>query len=104
MREDTVTHDWLPARNLAAGRGGDVLGHLSEALRREAQVDALHVLQGHYDLFERSVAGTLAEPADRRVDEACTGADPGEGVGGGHSEVVVRMHLDVEAGFLNQPL
>ena len=49
-------------------------------------------LDRHDDLFERGVAGPLADAVDRAFDLARAGPDTGQGVGDGHAEVVVAMH------------
>jgi O-acetyl-ADP-ribose deacetylase (regulator of RNase III) len=46
----------------------------------------------HHDLFERGVAGALAEAVDRALDLARAGQHRGERVGHGQAEVVVAMH------------
>ena len=63
----------------------------------QAQVDVAQELEGHDDLFEGGVAGALAEAVDRGVHVGRAGLDAGQGVGRGHAEVVVGVHLDLEA-------
>ncbi len=50
--------------------------------------------EGHDDLFERRVAGPLAEAVDRHLDLAGAGLDRGERVGRGKPEVVVAVDAD----------
>ena len=96
--------DRLPHRDRAPGGGHDVLGDLAEALGVDVEVEALDVLERHDDLFERRVARALAEAADGDVDPGRAAVDAGDRVGDGHAEVVVRVHLDLEAGLLDELL
>ena len=52
--------------------------------------------QRHHNFLERGVAGALAEAVDGGIDVRGPGQHRRHGVGGGHAEVVVGMHLDVE--------
>ena len=54
-------------------------------------------LDGHDDLFERGVAGTLAQAVDGALNLRGTVAHGGQGKGSGHAQVVVGMagHGDV---------
>ena len=52
------------------------------------------VLQRHDDLFERGIAGPLAEAVDRAFDLARAGADGGQRIGDGQAEIVVAMDGD----------
>ena len=56
----------------------------------EREPIAAHV-QRHDDLFERGVAGTLADAVDRALDLARAGLHGGERVGDGHAEIVVAV-------------
>src|SRR5271165_5285513 len=49
---------------------------------------------GHYDLFERGVAGAFADAIDGALDLAGSGGDGSHGVGYGHAEIVVTMGGD----------
>ena len=51
-------------------------------------------LQCHDDLFERGVAGALADAVDRAFDLPGAGLAAGQAVGDGHAEVVVAMGAD----------
>ena len=88
----------------APGRPHHELDDLVESLGVDVEVEALDVLERHDDLFERRVARTLAEAADGDVDPGRAGVDARDRVGHGHAEVVVRVHLDLEAGLLDEPL
>ena len=66
-------------------------------LRLHAGVGVVEVAaraQGHDDLFERAVAGPLAQPVDRALDLSGAGLDGGEAVGHGHPQVVVAVDAD----------
>ena len=54
----------------------------------------MRVLQGHHDLFERRVAGPLAEAVDRAFDLPAPGLDRGQAVGDGQAQVVVAVRAD----------
>jgi hypothetical protein len=95
--EDVGAHDALPRRDGPGRGGGDVLGQLTETARLQAHVHLAEVLERHHDLFERRVAGALAETVHGGVDVGGAGLDARQGVGRRHAEVVVRVHLDVEA-------
>ncbi|MHC2538097.1 hypothetical protein ACVJMY_007666 [Bradyrhizobium diazoefficiens] len=45
----------------------------------------------HHDLFERGVAGALADAVDGALDLARTADDPGQRIGNGHAEIVMAM-------------
>ncbi len=53
--------------------------------------DIVAHLQRHHHLFQRGVAGALAQPVDRALDLACARLDGGQCVGRGHAEIVVAM-------------
>ena len=95
--EDVGAHDALPRGDGARRGGGHVLAELAEARRVQAEVDVAQVLERHHDLFEGGVAGALAEAVDGGVHVGRAGLDAGQGVGRGHAEVVVGVHLDLEA-------
>ena len=80
--------------------GGHVLAELAEAACVQAHLDLADVLERHHDLFERGVAGALAEAVDGGVHVGGAGLDAGQRVGRGHAEVVVRVHLQVQAHVL----
>ena len=48
-------------------------------------------LEGHHDLFERRVAGALADAVDGALDLAGAGLHGGERVGDGQAEIVVAV-------------
>ena len=73
-------------RDVAAG-AGDVLGVDAGA---EGQAVAAH-LQRHDDLFERGVAGPLADAVDRHLDLARAALDAGQAVGDRQAQVVVAV-------------
>ena len=49
-------------------------------------------LDGHHDLFQRGVAGALADAVDGAFDLPRAGADAGQRVGHGQAQVVVAVH------------
>ena len=57
---------------------------------------APHV-QRHHDLFERRVAGTLADAVDRALDLARAGLDRGQRVGDRQPEIVVAVRRQDDA-------
>ena len=65
---------------------GDARAELGELGRARAQ--------RHDDLFERGVAGALAEAVDRDLDLAGAGLDRGQRVGRGEPQVVVAVDAD----------
>ena len=100
--EHVGADDALPRRDRPRRGRRDVLAELAEAARVQAHVDLAEVLERHDDLFERRVAGALAEAVDGRVHVGGAGLDAGQGVRRRHAEVVVRVHLDVQAALLDQ--
>ena len=52
--------------------------------------------QRHHDLFQRGVAGALAEPVDRALHLTRAGGDAGQRVGDRQAEVVVAVRRDDE--------
>jgi hypothetical protein len=62
----------------------------------DAAVDAVEVAQAHHDLFQRGVAGPLAEAVHRGVGMGGAGPEGGQGVGGGQAQVVVGVHFDAD--------
>ena len=74
----------------AAG-GRDLLrGHAAGEVRELRRPRA----QRHDDLFQRGVAGPLAEPVDGHLDLSRAGLDGGQRVGRGQAEVVVAVDAD----------
>ena len=54
--------------------------------------------QGHNDFFQGGVTRAFAEAADGDGERCGAGALGGEGVGGGHAEIVVAVELQEEFG------
>ena len=73
-------------RDVAAG-AGDVLG---ADLGAVGQPVTAH-LQRHHHLFQRRVAGPLADAVDRDLDLTRAGLDAGQAVGDGEAQVVVAV-------------
>ena len=59
-------------------------------------------MQRHRHLFERSIAGTLAQSDHRHRGVRGAGLDRGERVGGREPEIVMGMDFDLEVGGLAQ--
>ena len=55
---------------------------------------AERVCEGHHDLFQRGVAGPLAEAVDGHLDLARPGGDGRQRVGDGEAQVVVAVDAD----------
>ena len=51
-------------------------------------------LDGHDDLFERSVAGALADAVDGALDLPRAGLDGGQRIGHGQAQIVVAVDAD----------
>ena len=82
-------HQAGDVREFAAGR--------HEELRLDAGRDAVNIgarSQGHDDFFERRVAGPLADPVDRHLDLPGAGANAGEAVRDGQTQIVVRVRRE----------
>ena len=71
----------------------EVLG-VDAGLEGEAVVAGLH---GHDDLFERAVAGALADTINSAFDLPGAGLHGGDGIGYGEAQVVMAMHADYGA-------
>lgn len=81
--------------------GDDRLGDLAQNLGGADQVAAVGAgrnaiavladLQRHDDLFDRAVAGPLADAVDRALDLTRAAFDGGQGVGDRHAQVVVAV-------------
>ena len=95
--EGVAAHDRLVALD---GQAGDRREHPAdrvEPLGLDAGRQAVVVepgLQGHDDLFERGVAGALADAVDRALDLPGAGLAAGQAVGDGHAQVVVAVGAD----------
>ena len=61
-------------------------------------VEGLAHLQDHRDLFQRAVAGALADAIDGAFDLARTAFDGGQRVGHGQAQVVVAMRTEDHVG------
>jgi len=83
---------------------GHVLGQFAELAGVHVEFDPLHILEGHDQLLQGGVTRALPEAVHRSVDEPRSGFDAGDGVGGGHAEVIVGMHLDIHAGDVDDGL
>ena len=97
VREGVGAHDGLVGLDAHARDAGDEVARAGELLGHDVGVGvellAVH-LDGHDDLFERGVAGALAQAVDGALNLAGAVLDALEGKGRGHAEVVVRVHGD----------
>ena len=57
-------------------------------------VELLPDLERHDDLFERGIAGALADAVDGALDLARSVLDAGERVGDGQAEIVVAVNAE----------
>ena len=95
--ESVLADNRLVSLHDHAGDVGDQAADGDEALGLHAAVGAIEVVaraQGHDNLFERAVAGPLAQPVDRALDLSGAGLDGREAVGHGHPQVVVAVDAD----------
>jgi hypothetical protein len=102
VREHRGADDALARRHRAPGRRSDALRQGRQRAAVDAALDAVQVAQAHHDFLKRRIAGALAEPVDGGAGMGRAGAERGQRVGGGQTEVVVRMDLDVEVGGATQ--
>ena len=93
--EGVLAHHGLVARHVHAGDARDQPAGRVE-LAVSTPVDTPKVFsagaQRHHHLFQRAVAGPLADAVDGALDLTGAGADRGEAVGHGHAQVVVAVH------------
>jgi len=99
-----LPHDGLPSGDLPVGRPGDVLRYLPEAFSVDTRVYPQKVLGGHDDLLQGGIAGPLANAHHGGAQECGAGLHAGDGVGGGHPEIVVGVHLDRDVDVVNDVL
>src|SRR5947209_10238256 len=97
VREGVATDDGLVRLHAEADGLGEQLARRVNLFgahsAREGQAVWAHV-QRHDDLFERGVAGALADAVDSALDLARARAERREAVGDGEAEVVVAVHAD----------
>ncbi len=96
--EDMFADDRLVERNGARRGRGDDGGDVAEFGQHDAGFAPVQLPERDSDLFERRVAGALAEPdhGDRRMRGA--GLDRGQRIGGGEAEIVMAVELELEVG------
>ena len=95
--EGVLADDRLVALHLDAGHVGHqpAGGHQPPGVDvRVGMIEIVAGPQGHDDLFQRAVAGPLAQAVDRALDLPGAGLDGGQAVGHGHAQVVVAMDAD----------
>ncbi len=96
--ERVPADDRLVGLDREAGQVADQPAGGGQLLRRDTRAERRELgrsrAQGHDDLFERGVAGPLAEAVDRHLDLAGAGLDRGERVGRRQAQVVVAMDAD----------
>ena len=79
------------------GEPGQQLARLEEQRRLNRRVERQPIpahAQRHHDLFERGVAGALADPVDRALDLANAAGNRGEAVGDRQTKVVVAVRAE----------
>ena len=79
-------------------RVGDQFRERREAAQIDAGFDAIALTQAKHDFLQRRIAGALAEAVDRRIQMCRSGTRGRQCVGRCQTEVVVRVHFDVEIG------
>ena len=93
--ERIAADDRLVVLHRERGRRRHQLGGAVEHLGVDADLIGQHVaprLDGHHHLFERGVAGPLADAVDGAFHLPAAGADARQRVGHRHAEVVVAVH------------
>ncbi len=97
VREGVRADDGLVRLHHHAGAQADQATGARQLRRVDAGAQAEQRragVQRHHDLFQRRVAGALADAVDRDLRLARAVADAGQGVGRRQTEVVVAMHRD----------
>ena len=100
VRERVAADDRLVELHVVAGEPGDQARRARELFGAHAHVAVLEVvaarLDRHHHLFERGVAGPLAQPVHRALDLAGAVGHTGERVRDREAEVVVAVRRDDE--------
>jgi hypothetical protein len=94
VREGVAADDGLVVLDRERGRRRHQLGGAVEHPGVDADLVGHHVaarLDGHHDLFQRGVAGPLADAVDGAFDLPAAGADARQRVGHRHAEIVVAV-------------
>jgi hypothetical protein len=100
VREGVPADDGLVGLDALAG---DFRQHLARCVQLFADNTGLDRqpigsdARGHHDLFDRGVAGALANPVDRAFDLACARANRGERICDRQTEIVVAMRAEDRA-------
>ena len=97
MRKGIPPDDRLVVLHRERGRRRDELGGAREHRRLDAGPERQHVvahLHRHHDLFERGVAGALADTVDGALDLPRARLHAGERIGDRHAEVVVAVRRE----------
>ena len=92
VREGVAPDDRLVRLHVEAGDGGQQFRGPQQQFRGDPVVIRDRVLPGadrHHDLFQRRVAGTLADAVDRAFHLARAGAEGGDGVGDPQTQIVM---------------
>ncbi len=97
VREGIPADDGLVVLHGERRRCRHELGGAVEHAAVDAHLVGQHVaagLDGHHDLFQRRVAGALADAVDGAFHLPRAGADARERVGNRHAEIVVAVHRE----------
>ena len=95
MGEGVTADDRLVVLHRERGDGRDQLRRPRQHLGVDAGPERHHVVahpHRHHHLFERGVAGALADAVDGALDLAGAGAHAGERIRHRHAEIVMAMH------------
>jgi len=95
VREDAGAGDRLADRQRSACGSGYERGQFAESAGLHAAGLVQRHSQGDHDLFQRRIAGALAEPVDGYVHALRAGPHSGQRIRGGHSEIVVPVESDL---------
>ena len=101
VRERIAADDRLVGLHVLAGERAEQLAGGKDLARVDGRVErqAVGAHAGrHHDLFERRVAGALADAVDRALDLPRAGGDRRERVGDGKPEVVVAVRAERRLG------
>ena len=96
MGEGVAAHDGLVGLHGHVHQARHQMRSLGDQLRVDIRVDMdiLVAAQGHHHLFERGVAGALADAVDRHLGLPGAVQDAAQRIGRSHAEVVMAMGGD----------
>ena len=96
--EHVASDNGLAGWHATAGRAGNDLGERSQRRQVDAGRSAVEAEEGDRYLFQSCVAGPFAEAEHGDRGLSAAGAQGGERVGGGETEVVVAVELKGKRG------